>query len=636
MRPIQLTRFTCILMALVLVQCGGGTSEPSMADDTAQPAMLSASTAALDAGDWPMYRGAPSGTGYSPLDEIGPANVGSLARAWTYDLNRENRGPDDRGPNSQVTPIVVDGVMYLPAPDRVVALDPATGEEHWRHMTSVGAPSRRGVSWWPGDGTLAPRIIFMAGGTTLVALDAATGEPADGFGTGGAVEIGVPYNSVPLVHDDVVVVGANTPAGTIGGIGNARAFDARTGARLWEFDSVAQPGQPGHDTWAGDSWQDRLGANAWPFYFTVDAERSLLYVPLASPIPGYYGGDRAGANLYGNSVVAVDLQTGAYRWHFQTIHHDLWDADPPAPPTLFDIPSADGTVTPALGVTTKSGYLYILNRETGEPIHGVEEQAVAQSDVPGEATAATQPIPVKPASMGRVRYTAADLVTAEVTSAEHAEACGALVDSLGEIVSEGPFTPWAYRTAGGPPRTTLNFPGGVGGPNWGGVAFDPATRYAFVFTMDVGALGWMVDEDDPDAPSPYRKETPRPASFEVNLDGVRMPCQTPPWGQLIAVDTATGDIVWQERVGVTEILPEDRQRTGRPGRAAAIVTGSGLLFIGATDDNRFRALEAGTGQELWVDELPGRGNAIPMTYRAEGRQYVAIAATDQIVTYALP
>ena len=636
MRPIRLTRFTCILMALVLVQCGGGTSEPSMADDTAQPAMLSASTAALDAGDWPMYRGAPSGTGYSPLDEIDPANVGSLARAWTYDLNRENPGPDDRGPNSQVTPIVVDGVMYLPAPDRVVALDPATGEEHWRHMTSVGAPSRRGVSWWPGDGTLGPRIIFMAGGTTLVALDAATGEPADGFGNGGAVEIGVPYNSVPLVHDDVVVVGANTPAGTIGGIGNARAFDARTGAKLWEFDSVAQPGQPGHDTWAGDSWQDRLGANAWPFYFTVDEERSLLYVPLASPIPGYYGGDRAGANLYGNAVVAVDLQTGAYRWHFQTIHHDLWDADPPAPPTLFDIASPDGTVTPALGVTTKSGYLYLLNRETGEPIHGVEEQAVAQSDVPGEATAATQPIPVKPASMGRVRYTAADLVTAEVTSAEHAAACSALVDSLGEIVSEGPFTPWAYRAAGGPPRTTLNFPGGVGGPNWGGVAFDPATRYAFVFTMDVGALGWMVDEDDPDAPSPYRKETPRPASFEVNLDGVRMPCQTPPWGQLIAVDTATGDIVWQERVGVTEILPEDRQRTGRPGRAAAIVTGSGLLFIGATDDNRFRALEAGTGQELWVDELPGRGNAIPMTYRAGGRQYVAIAATDQIVTYALP
>ena len=634
---MRLMRLTGLMIcATVAAHCGGGPAESPPAAPDAAATMASAVTPALEAGDWPMYRGAPGGAGYSPLDEITATNVGSLVRAWTYDLNRENRGPDDRGPNSQVTPIVVEGVMYLPAADRVVALDPATGEEHWRHMASAGAPSRRGVAWWPGDGTRGPRIIFTAGGTTLVALDAATGEPADGFGDAGAVDIGVPYNSVPLVHDDVVVVGANTPAGTIGGIGNARAFDARTGAKLWEFDSVAQPGQPGHDTWAGDSWQNRLGANAWPFYFTVDDERSLLYLPLASPIPGYYGGDRAGDNLYGNAVVAVDLRTGAYRWHFQTIHHDLWDADPPAAPALFDIVSDDGTTVPALGVTTKSGYLYILNRETGEPIHGVEEQAVAQSDVPGEATAATQPIPVKPSPMGRVRYEAADLVTPELTSAEHAEACAALVDSLGEIVSEGPFTPWAYRAPGGPPRTTLNFPGGVGGPNWGGVTFDPATGYAVVFTMDVGALGWMVDEDDPDAPSPYRKETPRPASFEVNLDGVRMPCQAPPWGQLIAVDAATGDIVWQERVGVTANLPAERQRTGRPGRAAAIVTGSGLLFIGATDDNRFRAIDAATGHEVWVDELPGRGNADPMTYRAGGRQYVAIAATDQIIVYALP
>ena len=472
---MRLMRLTGLMIcATVAAQCGGGPAESPSAAPDAAATMASAVTPALEAGDWPMYRGAPGGAGYSPLDEITATNVGSLERAWTYDLHRETRGPDDRGPNSQVTPIVVEGVMYLPAADRVVALDPATGDEHWRHMTAAGAPSRRGVAWWPGDGTLGPRIIFTDGGTTLVALDAATGEPADGFGDGGAVDIGVPYNSVPLVHDDVVVVGANTPAGTIGGIGNARAFDARTGATLWEFDSVAQPGQPGHDTWAGDSWQNRLGANAWPFYFTVDDERSLLYVPLASPIPGYYGGDRAGDNLYGNAVVAVDLRTGAYRWHFQTIHHDLWDADPPAPPALFDIVSDDGTTVPALGVTTKSGYLYILNRETGEPIHGVEEQVVAQSDVPGEATAATQPIPVKPPPMGRVRYEAADLVTPELTSVEHAEACAALVDSLGEIVSEGPFTPWAYR-ASDEPRTTLNFPGGVGGPNWGGVTFDPAT-----------------------------------------------------------------------------------------------------------------------------------------------------------------
>ena len=200
---------------------------------------------------------------------------------------------------------------------------------------------------------------------------------------------------MPLVYRNVVVVGANNPPRSGGAPGNARAFDARSGARLWEFSSVAQPGTPGHDTWEGESWKGRFGANAWPFYFTLDEQRGLVFLPLASPIPGGYGGDRAGANLYGNSVVAVDIQTGAYKWHFQTIHHDLWDADPPAPPGLLDI-VRNGRRVPAMALTTKSGYMYILNRETGQPIFGVEERPVPESDVPGERTFPTQPIPTKP------------------------------------------------------------------------------------------------------------------------------------------------------------------------------------------------------------------------------------------------
>ena len=391
----------------------------------------------------------------------------------------------------------------------------------------------------------------------------------------------------------------------------------------------------GHDTWDGDSWRDRLGANAWPFYFTLDEARGVLYLPLASPIPGYYGGDRAGANLYGNSVVAVTAETGEYLWHFQTIHHDLWDADPPAPPVLFDM-ERDGATVPALGVTTKSGYLYILNRETGAVLYDVEERPVSASDVPGEVTYPTQPIPAVTPSMGRVSYSAEDLVTANETTDEHAAACSALVESLGEVVNAGPFTPWAYRRENGNPRTTLNFPGGVGGPNWGGAAFDPTSGYIFVMSMDVGALGWMVDADDETA-GPYRKETPRPASFEVDIAGTRMPCQKPPWGQLTAVDSATGGIAWRVPLGITDWLPDGKQGTGRPGRAAAVVTGGDLLFIASTDDNRFRAVQATTGQELWVDQLDGRGNANPMTYRGnDGRQYVVITATDTVVAYALP
>ena len=626
---VMQARLCAAACALLLAgsACGGGPAAPAAGDESGpvQPG-----------GDWPLYRADPSGTGYSSLAQLGTDNVAGLTEAWTYSLRAEAEDESARGPRSQVTPIVVAGVMYLSAADRVVALDPATGAEHWRHTPAEGAPSRRGVAWWPGGDGLPPRILFTTG-QHLRAIDAGTGMPVAAFGSAGAVDLGVPYNSVPLVFGDVVVVGANTPPGTIGGIGNARAYDARSGAPRWEFSSVAQPGDIGHDTWAGDSWQDRLGANAWPFYFTADTARDLVYLPLASPIPGAYGGDREGANLYGNSVVAVDAHSGEYRWHFQTIRHDLWDADPPAPPALFDIEQGGRTI-PALGVTTKSGYLYILDRETGEPVFGVEERPVPASDVPGEATYPTQPFPVKPPPMGRVSYEPADLVTADDTSAEHAAACAELVESLGEILSDGPFTPWAYRPEGAAPRTTLNFPGMVGGPNWGGVAYDPQAGYLLVVTQNVGALGWMVDAA-PDAPLPYERAAPRPGGFDVALrdGGQRLPCQKPPWGELIAVEAATGDIAWRVPLGSSDELPEGRRNTGRPARAAAITTAGGVAFVAATDDNRFRAFETATGRALWETRLTGHGNANPLTYLgADARQYVAIAATDTLVAYALP
>src|SRR5262245_18490523 len=322
--------------------------------------------------DWPMYRHDLTGSGYSPLTQIDEKNVAKLIKVWSYGLQSDAppaAQPTGRGgtggPNSEASPIVLNGVMYLPAANRIVALNPEDGKEIWRHAVSGGAPSRRGVAYWPGDGSNPPRIIFTAG-RRLIALDAKSGAIVSSFGTNGEVDMVVPYNSVPLVYRNVVVVGANTPPGAIGGVGNPRAYDARTGAKVWEFSSVPQPGQPGHDTWEGDSWRKRLGVNAWPFYFTVDESRGMIYVPLASPIPGAYGGDRKGANLYGNSVVALDIQRGTYKWHFQTIHHDLWDADPPAPPSLFEI-AQNGRTIPALALTTKSGYMYILNRETGRP-----------------------------------------------------------------------------------------------------------------------------------------------------------------------------------------------------------------------------------------------------------------------------
>jgi glucose dehydrogenase len=587
------------------------------------PISIYAQQAEEPAGDWPMYRGNLAGTGFSPLSQITPDNVANLTEGWSYSL-RSDTAAGQRGPTSQVTPIVIDGVMYLPAADRVIALNPITGEEIWRHMVAAGAPSRRGVAYWPGDNSIPPRIIFTAG-QRLVALDAATGSVATEFGQAGEIDMVTPYISVPMVYQDIVIVGANTPRGDVGGVGNARAFDARTGAKVWEFSSVPQPGSLGHDTWEGDSWVGRLGANAWPFYFTVDQQRGLLYIPLASPIPFAYGGDRGGSNLFSNSLVAVDILSGEYRWHFQTIHHDLWDHDPPAPPALFDIPRADGTI-PALAVTTKSGYLYILNRETGEPVYGVEERAMPQSTVPGEQTFPTQPIPVRPPALARVSYDSTDLVTAADTSAEHAAACAELVENIGEIYNAGPFTPWTYRPGGAPGPTTLL---------WGGASFDPNSGYLFVFSGDIGTFGWMEEAED-GSPLPYTRVAPRPGGFDVGIGNMRLPCQKPPWGTLSAVDSATGDIVWQQAIGLTEALPANKQNTGRPGRAAALVTASNLLFIAATDDNRFRALDTATGSELWIDTMDGRGNANPMTFMGtDGKQYLVISATNSLIAYRL-
>jgi quinoprotein glucose dehydrogenase len=595
--------------------------------------------------DWPMYRHDYAGTGYSPLTQIDAKNVSTLVQAWTYSLQstappsaaapgRGGRG-GPAGPNSEATPIVVDGVMFLPTANRVVALMPDTGKEIWSYVVTGGVPSRRGVAYWPGEGSASARIIFTAG-RRLIALNAKTGALDTAFGKGGEVDMVVPFNSVPLIYKNVVVVGANTLPPPANSPGNPRAFDARTGAKLWEFNSVPPPGMVGHDSWEGDSWKGRSGVNAWPFYFTLDEQRGLVYLPLASALFSNYGADRKGANLFGNSVVAVDVQTGAYKWHFQTIHHDIWDADPPAPPGLLDV-VRNGRTIPVAALTTKSGYLYLLNRETGQPIFGVEERPVPKSDVPGESTFPTQPFPLKPPPLARVSYKADDLVTAADTTPEHVKACQDLIQKVGGVHNAGPFTPWPNRAEGAPPASALVFPGMLGGPNWGGTASDFKSGYLFVVSSDDGWLGWM-EKAPAGSESTYVRSFPeRAGNFDVPMPGGNWPCQKPPWGRLTAVNASTGNIAWQIRLGVTDQLPPGKQNTGRPGLSGPIVTASGLLFVASTDDNRFRALDAKSGKELWVTKLDRRGNADPITYQSNsGKQYVAVVATDTLAVYALP
>ena len=613
--------------------------------------------------DWPTYGGNPAGTRYSTLAQINASNVGKLSKAWTFHMSpalRSDSGPtaetmEAHGPlgrTGEATPLVVNGRMYLTTPyNQVVALEPETGKLLWAYALPGGNPAVRGLEYYGGDRQSPPQIVFGTSDAKLISLNAITGKPVPGFGNEGVVDLkegvlnGFPnafydLSSPPVIYGDLVITGAHTQeAPSLGAAGDTRAWDMHTGKLVWQFHSVPRPGETGHETWEGESWKGRSGTNVWGM-MTVDVERGIVYMPFGQSTYDYYGGDRKGANLFGNSVVAVDVKTGRYKWHFQTIHHDLWDADPPAPPGLFDI-VRNGRTIPALAVTTKSGYLYILNRETGEPIFGVEERPVPKSDVPGELAFPTQPIPVKPPPLARVGYKPEDLVTAADTTAEHARACQELIDTIGGVYNAGPFTPWLYRAPGAPPKSSLVFPGGLGGANWGGTAFDPRSGYIFVVTQDSGALGWM--EKTPDgSPVPYDKTSPERAgpgrgNFDVNMPGGSWPCQKPPWGRLTAVNSSTGDIAWQVRLGVTDQLPEGKQNTGRPALAGAIVTAGGVLFIASTDDNRFRAFDAKTGNQLWVTRLERRGNADPITYQGRnGKQYVAVVATDTVAVYALP
>jgi glucose dehydrogenase len=627
-------------------------------------------------GDWPMYSLNHAGTRFSPLTDINAGNVAGLAQAWSVRLAPaggrgaepagnpaagQARGGDDPfgsgGSNPQATPIVVGGVMYLPARgNEVLALDADTGKEVWRYQMPQGiTTTARGVAFWPGDRSMAPRILLTAG-ARLVALDAATGKPATGFGRGGIVEILVPWNGVPVIYRNVAILGATTGEVPLGFPGDTRAFDVRTGAKLWQFHNVPLPGEVGHDSWLDDGWRGRSGANVWGWYMTVDEERGILYMPIGGPAANYWGGDRPGNNLFANSIVAVDAQTGKYRWHFQTVHHDLWDSDMPSPPVLVDIVQ-NGRKVPALASIGKTGYLFILDRVTGKPIFGVQERAVPKGNAPGEWYAPTQPFPVKPAQpLVRVDFNRErDMVRPEDTSPQHAAECQALWDKSGGFYNAGPFTPFLFHEDGAPPASTIQFPGGTGGVNWGGPAADPGTGYIFVNAHDTSLVGWIekrkpglnygrgaegttqpYDRASVNGPGPYFGFN-APLKDASGRTIANLPCQRPPWARLVAVNANTGEIAWQSTLGLTEALPEGKQLTGGSGSAGPIVTAGGLVFVGATGDRRFRAFDAKTGKELWVTRLDAQVNANPMTYRGKnGKQYVAAVATDTLVAFALP
>lgn len=687
--------------------------------------VASLSSRAPEDRDWPVTGGDAGNSRYSPLTAINRENVAKLEVAWVYHTG-------DGGANPlqiQAIPIVAHGVLYSTSgAGRAFALRAESGAEIWKFDPPGGndGSANRGVVYWESG---ADRRIFYVAGSHLFALDAATGTLITAFGTGGSIDLGkglgrdslrqsVVATSPGVIYQDLLIQGSRVGEGEGSAPGHVRAFDVRTGALRWMFHTIPQPGEFGYDTWPADAWRTVGGANSWAG-MSIDVARGIVFIPTGSATPDFYGGDRLGANLFANSLLALDAATGKRIWHYQVVHHDVLDRDLPAAPNLLTV-TRDGRSVDAVAQITKAGFVFLFDRATGAPLFPIEERPVPQSDIPGEQTWPTQPFPTLPAPFGRQSLTLSDLPDFSP------ESRAAALARFQTLRNDGPYTPPSLRGS-------IVFPGFDGGGEWSGAAVDRESGVMYVngnqvpniaalaavvpptetsgaviykttcaachganrqgdgvrspSLVNVGAKltaaqvhdivdhgrGFMpsfaslssVQRDavaayviDPTsnaagattsapAAKPSNNRSPyRFLGYERWRDSSGLPNVKPPWGTLNAIDLNTGSYLWTIPLGdLPELKAKGIRGTGAEGYGGPIVTAGGVVFIGATQDEKMRAIDKRTGAILWEAPLPAAGYATPSTYMVGGRQYVVIAAaggklgtksSDTYVAFALP
>ena len=613
--------------------CLGACSKAPGRTAIARPAP--AATGNFDFAGWDQYLGGVDSSQYSSLDQVNKSNVGQLAVAWTYPT----------GENYSFNPLVIGSTMYVLAKNRsIVALDATTGKELWVHPNE-GPVGTRGMSHWRSSDGNDERLLYINAGF-LTAIDAKTGATVTSFGADGRVDLRVGLdgdvttiralqtNNPGRIYEDLIIM--SLPAGSAGyasSPADIHAYNVRTGAPVWVFHTVPRPGEVGADTWPEQGRGNYGGVHNWS-ESTVDTELGIIYVPTGTARYDFYGGNRTGENLFADSLLALDARSGKRLWHFQMVHHDLWDYDLPTAPKLLTV-KHDGIDVPAIAQPSKQGFVYVFNRITGAPLWPIEERAVPQSDAPGEHSSPTQPFPSAPPPFARQKFTEAD-INPYISAEDQAK----IREILRTSRNEGLFTPPSMHG-------TIMLPGHNGGANWGSSAVDPKNGRLFVVSKELPTTANLRAPQPPGAgpppgappgaparpaPLPPPNAGPDFVPYTVPVDFMIQPSTGlsalgPPWSQITAYDLNKGTIMWQTPDGdVTSLAAKGVRGTGSHApRGGVVATGGGLLFIGTSSDRKFRAYDADTGNALWSYDLDAATEGVPAVYSVNGKQYIAIA-----------